>query len=318
MRLLSNDQALRLEPLLKTQQQDAQKSFFERLLPDSFSIATQTVISSVERIWSSFLGHTPYIIASVMVLFITWFVARMVRHFGGRLFRHTTSRASLKNLFVRLLTSATWLVGLLFAAMVLFPGLTPTKALGAVGLLSVAIGLAFKDIFENFFAGILILWRFPIEQGDFIECQGICGRVEVVEVRNTNIRKVSGELVVVPNLFLFKNPCEVITSRVKRRATIMVGVAYHEKIPKAVSILESAVASCQTVRDEDPIQIFPKSFGESSIDIEVSWWTGSTPLQIRQSRAEVVTAVKSALDQAGIEIPFPYRTLTFKEPLKLD
>ncbi|WP_226644682.1 mechanosensitive ion channel family protein [Microbulbifer variabilis] len=317
MNILFNQLVLLLKSLT-TQHQETKETFLERTIPESFSAATETVISSIDRIGGNFLGHIPYIIASLIMLLLTWGVARLVRHFGGRIFRHTTSRRSLKNLFVRLLTSATWLVGLLLAAMVLFPGLTPTKALGAVGLLSVAIGLAFKDIFENFFAGILILWRFPIEEGDFIECQDICGRVEVVEVRNTNIRKVTGELVVVPNLFLFKNPCEVITNRVKRRVTIMVGVAYQEKLSKSVSIIESAVASCQTVRKEDPIEIFPKAFGESSIDIEVCWWTGSTPLQIRQSRAEVVTAVKSALDQAGIEIPFPYRTLTFKEPLKLE
>ena len=53
-----------------------------------------------------------------------------------------------------------------------------------------------------------------------------------------------------------------------------------------------------------------------SIDIEVAWWTDPLPVDIRRSRAEVVTAVKSALDDAGIEIPFPYRTLTFKDSLR--
>ena len=57
------------------------------------------------------------------------------------------------------------------------------------------------------------------------------------------------------------------------------------------------------------------AFGASSIDIEVTWWTDPTPLDLRRSRGEVVTAVKQALDAAGIEIPFPYRTLTFKEAL---
>jgi len=49
----------------------------------------------------------------------------------------------------------------------------------------------------------------------------------------------------------------------------------------------------------------------------VTWWTGSAPVEQRRSRDEVVTAVKRALDEAGLEIPFPYRTLTFKEPLPL-
>jgi len=63
------------------------------------------------------------------------------------------------------------------------------------------------------------------------------------------------------------------------------------------------------------VQIFAQAFGASSIDFEVTWWTGSSPLEIRRSRDEVVASVKRALDDAGIEIPFPYRTLTFKQPL---
>ena len=64
------------------------------------------------------------------------------------------------------------------------------------------------------------------------------------------------------------------------------------------------------------MQVFPQAFGASSMDIEVAWWADPTPLDIRRSRAEVVIAIKEALDNAGIEIPFPYRTLTFSEPLR--
>ncbi len=300
---------------LLVQKEGEEKSALGEITPEPVSEAAQTVVESLQEIWDDFLAHTPYVIASVMVLIITWVIVILIHHFGSRLFRRTTSRKSLQDLFVRLLTIVVWVLGLLFAAMLLFPGLTPAKALGAVGLLSVAIGLAFKDIFENFFAGILILWHFPFEEGDVIECEGIIGRVEAVEVRNTNIRRMTGELVIVPNLFLFKNPCEILTNRTKRRVTVIAGVAYGEDVAEAVGVIEKAVATCKTVRDDEPIQVFPQAFGESSIDIEVTWWTGSTPLAVRESTGEVVTTVKKALDEAGIEIPFPYRTLTFKEPL---
>ncbi|MFC6631985.1 mechanosensitive ion channel family protein [Microbulbifer taiwanensis] len=302
-------------PLVR--QEGEEKSALEEITPEPVETAAQTVMESLERIWDNFLGHVPYVIASIMVLAVTCLVVALLRRFGSKLFRRTTSRKSLQDLLVRLLTIVVWLLGLLFAAMVLFPGLTPARALGAVGLLSVAIGLAFKDIFENFFAGILILWRFPFEEGDVIECEGIVGRVEAVEVRNTNIRRMTGELVVVPNLFLFKNPCEILTNRNKRRVSITAGVAYGEDVAEAVGVIEKALASCRTVRDDEPIQVFPQAFGDSSIDIEVTWWTGSTPFAVRESTGEVITAVKKALDEAGIEIPFPYRTLTFKEPLQL-
>jgi len=280
-------------------------------IPD-FADPTVTALSTVAQMWSAFIGHVPYVIGGMVVLGLTWGLARLVDTFGGRLLNRIDRRESLKELVVRLITLTIWVLGLLLAAIVLFPGLTPAKALGGLGLVSIAVGLAFKDIFENFFAGILILWRFPFERGDFIECEGLVGRVERVLVRMSYIRKTSGELVVVPNSFLFKNPVTVLTSLDRRRVTIMAGVAYDEDVENAVSVIEAAVRACDTVLDARPVEIFPEAFGASSVDIAVTWWTGAKPLEVRQSRAEVVTAIKRALDDAGIEIPYPYRTLTFK------
>ncbi len=225
-------------------------------------------------------------------------------------------RESLKDLVLRFISMAIWTLGILFAAMILFPGLTPSKALGALGLVSIAVGLAFKDIFENFFAGILLLWRFPFEKGDFIECEGLEGRIEEIMIRMSMIRKTTGELVVLPNSFLFKNPVDVLTNKPHRRITVQVGIAYDEEVEPALAVIEEAVKSCETVLNDMPIQIWPVGFGASSIDIDMTWWAEPTPVDQRRSRGEVVTAVKSALDKAGIEIPYPYRTLTMKEPFE--
>ncbi len=202
--------------------------------------------------------------------------------------------------------------------MIMLPGLTPTKALAGLGIGSIAIGFAFKDIFENFFAGILILWRFPFETGDFIECESIRGRVHDITVRNTLIRKTSGELVVVPNATLFKNPVDILTNQKSRRVTILCGVAYDEDVDESRKVITSALESCDSIDNTRPIQVFAHQFASSSIDFEVAWWTDATPLGQRRSRDEVVAAIKRALDDAGIEIPFPYRTLVFKDTLAID
>lgn len=267
--------------------------------------------------WEAFLAHLPFLVAGGVVLLVTWLAVALFRRFSTRLIGRLRVRRSLRDLLERLATIGIWLLGLLLASMVAFPGLTPTRALGALGVVSIAVGFAFRDIFENFFAGILILWRFPFENGDYIECEGITGRVEETTVRNTLIRQVTGELVVVPNGVLFKNPVQVLTDRAKRRLTVMTGIAYGEQVDEALPVIRRAVEACGTVDDGHPVEIFPHGFGSSSIDIEVTWWTDPTPLDLRRSRGEVVAAVKRGLDEAGIEIPFPYRTLTFKEPLPL-
>ncbi len=284
----------------------------------SLEEASSTILESLREIWSQFLGHVPLIAAGIVVLIVTALAAVVLKRVARRVLRDAAIRRSLKDLAERFLAVAIWVLGLLLTAMVVFPGLDPADALAALGIGSVAIGLAFKDIFENFFAGVLILWNFPFENGDFIECNGHEGRVVDVTIRNTMIRTVQGELVVLPNATIYKSAVEVLTYEKVRRITVICGVAYGEDVGEARGVIRSAVESCPTVAqgDETPIQIFAQEFADSSINFEVTWWCGATPLERRRSRDEVVEAVKSALDRAGIEIPFPYRTLTFKEPLR--
>lgn len=282
---------------------------------DSLEEIQNTALSTLWEMLRSFVEHLPFLAGGMVTLVLTWGLANLISAFGTRVLGHWHKRESVKELIVRLLSIIIWVLGLLLTAIVLFPGLTPSKALGGLGLVSIAVGLAFKDIFENFFAGILILWRFPFERGDFIECEGLVGKVEKVMVRMSYIRETNGQLTVVPNSFLFKNPVTVLTSQPSRRVMLTTGVAYDVDVSDAVRIISQAVEACETLSPDKPVQVFPKAFGSSSIDIEIAWWTESTPLAVRRSTGEVVTAIKKALDEAGIEIPFPYRTLTFKEPL---
>lgn len=268
-------------------------------------------------LWLDTLAHFPAMIVGLLALLVTWLTA----HHGARLLERYLDRRhlrrSIRELILRFALVGVWVVGIMLAAMLIFPGLTPTKALGVLGVGSVAIGFAFKDIFENFLAGILILWRFPFEIGDTIACEEVTGVVERITLRNTLIRLPTDTLVILPNSRLFKNPLHVLTEQPERRIGIVVGVAYDEDLDDAVATVETAVRACKTVSDDKGLQIFPRAFGSSSVDIEVEWWTTSTLLGVRRSRGEVISAVKRSLDDAGIEIPFPYRTITFKEPLPL-
>ncbi len=274
-------------------------------------------METLRSIWGSFLGHLPLLVAGLLVVVATGVVGFAASRIARRSLRSVSMRQSLKDLIERVVVVAVWLFGLLLAAMVVFPGLAPADALAALGIGSIAIGLAFKDIFENFFAGVLILWRFPFENGDFISCNGHEGRVVTVTLRNTMIRTVEGELVVIPNSTIYKNPVEVLTSQKLRRTTVICGVAYDTDLGAAQEVLRSAVAGCERVSKQRPIEVFSQEFGDSSINFEVTWWAGSTPVEQRESRDEVVQAVKRALDEAGITIPFPQRSVWFKDALRM-
>ncbi len=271
-------------------------------------------VHTVAQAWTDFVARLPMLGIAVVILLLAWLLAwtslRIARRIVG-----ARARPSLVRVIERLIKLAIWATSLLLAVIVVFPGVSPAKALGGLGLLSVAVGLAFRDTFENFFAGMLMLWKYPFEAGDFIECGELRGRVEHVHIRMTTLREVTGELLLVPNSRLFKNPVRVLTDQPERRISIITAVAYSVDLAAALTVIESAMADCEHVMRERPPQVLAHEFGNSGMEIEVAWWCGATPLEVRRSRSAVVVAVKAALDTAGMEIPFPYRTLTFAEPL---
>ncbi|QDU39055.1 Small-conductance mechanosensitive channel [Maioricimonas rarisocia] len=279
------------------------------------SRTTNVVSESLYAMWLDALERSPLIVAGLFALLVTWLVSRITIAILRRMLPRARLGPSLQDLVLQLATIGIWLVGITVAAVIVFPGMTPAKVLTVLGLSSVAVGFAFKDIFENFFAGILILWKYPFDRGDFIDCGEVHGRIEEITIRMTMIRQVDGQLIVVPNSYLFKNPVDVLTSQPSRRVTIICGVAYGADLDESREVIRKAVDACETVKTDQPVQIFAQEFGASSMNFEVTWWTDPKPVDIRRSRDEVVGAVKRALDQAGIEIPFPQRTLWFPEPL---
>ena len=274
-----------------------------------------TFVTAVGGLIDTIIAHLPQLIIAVIILVITAFLASFVSRQSRKVSRGLRLKANLQDLLQKFVYIAVWFLGLVTAAGIVFPGLGMGELVASAGLASIAIGFAFQDIFENFLAGILIIWRFPFNDGDYIEVPSVDveGKVEEVQIRMTLIRDVSGELILVPNSTIFKNVVRVLTDRDTRRVTVTCGIAYGEDIAQGRSVIREAVESCDSVHKNKPVEIFAQAFGSSSIDFEVTWWTGPTPLDQRRSRDEVIEKVKAALDSAGIEIPYPYRTLVFSK-----
>ncbi len=292
----------------------------EEVLAEEFSMtqAWDRLLESLLGMFGSFIDHVPNLFFGLLVLVMTWAVSWGAQRVYWKIFNGRRVRRSLKDLISKLISIAIWVAGLLAASVVVFPSVKPESVLAGLGLSSIAIGFAFKDVVENFFAGFLILLREPMEIGDVVECNDVEGRVEEITIRDTMIRKLDGQCVLVPNAMLFKNPVTIRTDREKRRVSIACGVSYDADLDEARQVILEATQGASTVLDEPKVQVLAQQFGGSSIDFDVLWWTASQPMELRQSRDEVVRCIKSALDQAGIEIPFPQRVLHVPGPLQVN
>ncbi|MEM7627431.1 MAG: mechanosensitive ion channel family protein [Planctomycetota bacterium] len=280
---------------------------------ESVDSAVGTLTDAVGNLFDNFIAFLPQLVIALLVVIATAVVVKIVDGAALRVFRRAKLKESLRDLFRIAVRTGVWFAGLMVAAGIVFPGFGFAQLIATAGLASIAIGFAFQDIFENFFAGILILWRFPFENGDFIRCEGVEGMVEDVEIRMTRVRQADGELVLVPNSMIFKNVVRVMNDQPRRRLEVTAGIAYGEDLPTGRRVILDAVKSCGTVHDEPVPEVLTSNFGASSIDFTVIWWADPKPIDEMRSRDEVIAAIKKALDDAGIEIPFPHRTLTFSK-----
>ena len=277
----------------------------------------QTLHEQIERMGRSFIQALPTLAISLIILMVTWLVAKYAVRIADRITGRTRLREDLKQLLDTMVRLAIWIVGIVIALTVAIPSFTPASAFAGLGVGALAIGFAFQDIFENFLAGVLIMLREKMRITDLIECNGIVGRVERISLRETHVRQLSNELTIVPNSVLFKNPVKILTDNVVRRDEITVGVGYDADLEQAQAVIQKAVEGLEHVNPDRPVLVVARTFGASSVDFLVQWWAQTTPRDMRLTRSEVVIAVKKALDEAGIEIPYPYVTNTFKEPLEL-
>jgi small-conductance mechanosensitive channel len=269
--------------------------------------------SEIESMATAFFKSLPNLTIALVVVIGALIAGRVVRAFVSAAMHRAHVRDALVTLARNLISIAAWIVGIAIAMTVIFPSVSPSDIIAGLGLTSVAIGFAFKDVFENFLAGVIILGREKLRIGDVIECEDVYGRVENILIRETHVRETDGELVIVPNSYLFKNPVNIETDRGLKRQELVVGVDYDTDMRQAKSVLQEALNSCNTVKQSETKDVQCVSFGGSSIDFKLLWWSGSRPADQRETYDEVAFAVKDALDAAGITIPFPQSTLSFRD-----
>ncbi|MDN5666690.1 MAG: mechanosensitive ion channel family protein, partial [Psychrobacter sp.] len=191
----------------------------------------------------------------------------------------------------------------------------PAKLIGALGIGSVAIGFAFKDIFQNLLSGILLLISEPFRIGDQIVSGDYEGTVEDIKIRATTIRTYDGRQVVIPNSDLYTSALTVNTAYKQRRLQVEVGIGYEDDIEEAKAEILRALDKADSVSTKAQPSVIATGFGGSSIDLTVRWFIEEgTQANKVASIHQVIVEVKKALDAAGINIPFPIRTIDLSDP----
>lgn len=242
-----------------------------------------------------------------IILAVTIVISQLVRRLTVRAFGSNSDRAAVQitGRFLAYLVVAAGFVYMLSALRVQIGPL-----IGALGIGGIALAFALQDILQNLVAGIILQTRRPIRRGDQVEVGSHQGVVRDIDLRTVLIRTFDGLDVFLPNKTVLENPIVNYTMTPTRRITLNVGVAYDSDLASVQQCLVKAVSAVPGVLADPAPAAWVTSFGPSSIDFAVLMWFQVATASLWQVQSDAAVAVKAALDGAGVEIPFPQRTLS--------
>jgi small conductance mechanosensitive channel len=275
------------------------RSFLETLL--DIDTWTVKVVDGLPR-----LGN------ALLVIAVFWIAYHVSRRPVALFLR----RARLQEALVKLLVDQIyrWIVfgfALIMAAAQL--GIDITAAIAGVGVAGLAVGFAAQDSLANVIAGLVIFWDKPFQVGDWITSKDHHGKVAEINMRTTRIRTRQNTYVIVPNK-------EIVSSVVINhslygdvRVDIPIGIAYKEDVREARRVILDAIGSIDLI-EKDRSEVVMAALGSSSVDLSLRVWVEDATHE-KQAHFRCLEAAKLALDEAGIEIPYPHLQL-FLETLR--
>ena len=255
----------------------------------------------------------PNILVAIVVFIVFWIVAK----FSRRLIKNFTKRKQSRNLglvLARLSQGLIILIGAFVSLAIVIPSFKPGDLVQLLGVSGVAVGFAFRDILQNFLAGILILITEPFVINDQIIFKEFEGTVENIQTRATTIRTYDGRRIVIPNAELFTNSVTVNTAFDKRRLQYDVGIGYGDNIQQAKQIILDVLRNTQDVLQDPPPEALVVDLAGSTINIRARWWINPPRrADALDTQDRILTEFNNRLVAAGIDLPFPTQQILFHD-----
>jgi len=188
----------------------------------------------------------------------------------------------------------------------------PQGLLVGAGFLGIVVGFAARQTLGSLIAGFVLMFSRPFEIGDWVvvgdDQEGVVTDITII---NTRLENFDGEFIVIPNDKVADSPVTNKSQKGRLRLRVDVGIDYDADPERAEVVALEAIRTVETVTETPPPKVFPKSFGDSAVVLEMRFWIERpTPPKKWRTQAAVVNAVKDAFDREGIKIPYPQRELS--------
>ncbi len=234
------------------------------------------------------------LVVVMVALVLGRLVAKAVRFGGGHLGHHR--HPFLAKVLGRLAQLVVRIVGVLIALSIVFPSVTPGNLVQLLGISGVAIGFAFRDILQNFLAGLLLLITRPFHIGDQIAFGNEEGTVEDIQTRATLLRTYDGRRVVIPNANLFTSPVIVNTAYPSRRMEYDFDCPRDRELERVRSEVTQSIRGSAGVLGDPAPDVLLVELTAGGTKLRARWWIAPPRKEDAiESKSLVLTAIRSAM-----------------------
>lgn len=281
---------------------------------------------SIKGIWEKLGGwldslilNLPNFLLAVIVFIIFVLAAKYVGRIFDRVTRKRIKQDSIRLMVIKVIKAVVILIGFFIALGLLNLDKILTSVLAGAGVVGLAIGLALQGTLNNTFSGLILSFLPELQIGDWVETNGYAGTVTEINLRNIVIKQSDNNYVVIPNSKIIEEPFKNFSRTPRSRIFVNCGVGYESDLEMVRDLTTEVIKDNFPQRGNEEVEFLYQGFGDSSINYVVRFWadvTKNKDILVAQNKA--IIAIKKAYDAKGVNIPFPIRTIDFKNQLSVN
>ncbi len=269
--------------------------------------------SGLMALWRDFIHSLPFFGFALIILALS-IGAGLLASRGARSFLRARIHAKLlRNVIAIAIGVMVFLFGTYIVLRVSGLSQLALTVVGGTGLIGLAVGIAFRDITENFLASIFLSMQRPFETGDLVEISGATGYVQQLNVRTTILMTLDGNIVQIPNATVYKNNLRNYTTNSNRREDFVVGIGYNDSIDEAQQTALSVLTEHPAVLKDPAPSVLADSLGKATVNLRVYFWINGREHSWLKVRSSLIRLVKRAFQTHGISMPDEAREVVFPQ-----
>lgn len=264
------------------------------------------IFEQIQSYYNSIIILLPRIVVASVIFALFYMLANR----GRRLVNNRLSSRMDDPLLVIFLGQVTKIVLLIVAFLIVLQVLglagIATGIVTGASVSAIVIGFAFKDIGENFLAGIMLAFNRPFQVGDTVELDGHKGKVVALNLRNARIKTFDGKDIFIPNANIIKNPVVNYTMDGYLRYDFIVGLEYGSDVSDATKIILATLKNVKGILNTGkPPTVAVSDLGENALELIVYYWIDTFDKSINANtiKTDSVDRILTELDKAGFYLP---------------